>query len=40
MSLEFLLGRMMQNAMVNIDMESKYKDALTDIGYNLEDLYE
>jgi glycogen phosphorylase len=39
-SLEFLMGRMMQNALVNIDMEDKYKDALMDIGYNLEDLYE
>lgn len=39
-SLEFLMGRMMQNMMVNIDMESKYKDALMEIGYNLEDLYE
>lgn len=40
MSLEFLLGRLMQNALVNVDMESKYKDALMDIGYKLEDLYE
>ena len=40
MSLEFLMGRMMQNALVNIDMEDKYKDALMDIGYKLEDLYE
>jgi starch phosphorylase len=34
------MGRMMQNALVNIDMESKYKQSLLDIGYNLEDLYE
>lgn len=34
------MGRMMQNALVNIDMEEQYKDALMDIGYNLEDLYE
>lgn len=40
MSLEFLLGRLMQNSLVNIDMESKYKNALMDIGYKLEDLYE
>jgi glycogen phosphorylase len=39
-SLEFLMGRMMQNALVNIDMEDKYKDSLMDIGYKLEDLYE
>lgn len=40
MSLEFLMGRMMQNALVNIDMEDKYKESLLDIGYKLEDLYE
>ena len=34
------MGRMMQNALVNIDMEDKYKDSLMDIGYKLEDLYE
>lgn len=39
-SLEFLMGRMMQNMLVNIDMEDKYKDSLMEIGYNLEDLYE
>lgn len=33
LSLEFLLGRMLQNSLVNIDMEKKYKDALTDIGF-------
>jgi len=30
----------MQNALVNIDLEDNYKDALTDIGYKLEELYE
>lgn len=40
MSLEFLLGRMLQNSLVNIDMEKKYKDALMDIGCKLEDIYE
>lgn len=40
MSLEFLMGRMLQNQLVNIDLEDKYKDALMDIGYTLEDLYE
>lgn len=34
------MGRMMQNALVNIDMEDKYKSSLFDIGYKLEDLYE
>lgn len=34
------MGRMMQNALVNIDMEEKYKDALMDIGFEIEELYE
>ena len=40
LSLEFLLGRLMQNALVNIDLEDNYKAALEDIGYHLEDLYD
>ena len=40
MSLEYLLGRMMQNALVNLNLESQYRDALRDMGYKLEDLYE
>lgn len=33
------MGRMMQNMLVNIDMEDKYKRALTDLGYELEEIY-
>jgi len=40
MSLEFLLGRNLQNALVNLNMESSYREALLDLGYNLEGLYE
>lgn len=40
MSLEFLMGRMLQNSLVNIDMEQKYKEALTDIGFQLEEIYD
>ena len=40
LSLEFLPGRLMQNCLVNIDLEDKYREALLDIGYKLEDLYE
>ena len=40
MSLEFLLGRMLQNSLVNIEMEKKYKDSLTDIGFKLEEIYD
>jgi glycogen phosphorylase len=34
------MGRSFQNSLVNQDLEVKFKDALLDIGYNLEDLYE
>lgn len=40
MSLEFLMGRTFQNALINIDMEAKFKEALMDMGYELEELYE
>jgi len=40
LSLEFLLGRLMQNTLNNIDMEKNYKEALLDIGYDLERLYD
>ena len=40
LSLEFLMGRALQNMLVNIDMEEQYKTALTDLGYKLEDIYE
>ena len=39
LSLEFLLGRLMQNTLNNMDMEDKYRNALMDIGYSLENLY-
>ncbi len=40
MSLEYLLGRMLQNALVNLDLEERYRASLHDLGYNLEDVYE
>jgi starch phosphorylase len=40
LSLEFLLGRLMQNTLNNVDMEPKYREALMDIGYDLERLYD
>lgn len=39
-SLEFLMGRTFQNALVNSDLEDKFKDALMGMGYDLEELYE
>jgi len=40
MSQEFMLGRLMQNILINIDLKKEYKDALMDLGYKLEDLYD
>ena len=34
------MGRLMQNALINIGLEENYKKTLEDIGYNLEELYE
>lgn len=40
LSLEFLMGRSLQNALLNMDLESNYKKALGELGYELERLYE
>ena len=40
LSIEFLLGRLLQNALVCIDLEQCYKDALLDFGIKIEELYE
>lgn len=40
MSIEFLLGRLLQNALINLNMEEKYKIALDELGFKLEDIYE
>lgn len=40
LSLEFLMGRTFQNALVNLDLETSFKTALMQLGYDLEDLYE
>ena len=40
LSLEYLLGRAMQNALVNLRLEDNYKEGLMDIGYKLEELYD
>lgn len=40
LSIEFLLGRLLQNALLNLDLEEKYKEALNELGFKLEDIYE
>jgi len=40
MSLEFLLGRSLQNSITNLGLEDNYATAMKNLGYMLEDLYE
>ncbi len=40
LSIEFLLGRLLQNSLVNLNMEEKYKSALLELGYKIEEIYE
>jgi len=40
MSMEYLLGRMLQNVLVNIGQETHFKEALDDLGYDLKSIYE
>lgn len=40
LSLEFLIGRALQNALINLELEEPYKQALEELGFSLESLYE
>lgn len=40
LSIEFLIGRYLQNALVNLEIEENYKEAVLEFGYNLENIYE
>ncbi|KNC54737.1 glycogen phosphorylase 1 [Thecamonas trahens ATCC 50062] len=40
LSLEFLVGRALQNAVLNLDIEGEYSQALMELGTDLEKLYE
>jgi len=40
LSLEFLMGRALQNAVLNLDMEPNARKAIHDLGMVLEDVYE
>jgi starch phosphorylase len=40
LSIEFLLGRLLQNALVNLELEDRYRDALMDFGVKLEEIYD
>lgn len=34
------MGRSLQNSIINLDIEDKYREALFDLGYALETIYE
>ena len=40
LSLEFLVGRLLRNAVSNLGIEGSLSDALSELGYHLEDIYE
>ncbi len=40
LSLEFLLGRTLDSALLNLDVKSLYGDALKQLGFRVEDLIE
>lgn len=40
MCMEFLVGRTMKNAVMNLGLEDEYRQVLADMGYSLDDAYE
>lgn len=40
MSMEFLMGRSLTNALFNLGVSNEYTEAITELGYNLENLVE
>lgn len=40
LSLEFLLGRSLQNSITNLGLEDNYATAMRNLGFVLEDLYD
>ena len=40
LSIEYLLGRLLQSVLININLEGPYRDALQEMGYELEELYD
>jgi glucan phosphorylase len=40
LSMEFLMGRSLLNALFNLDVKDAYTEALRELGYDLEDLIE
>lgn len=40
LSMEFLMGRSLLNAMYNLGLKAKYAEAISELGYDLETLVE
>ncbi len=40
MCMEFLVGKTMKNAVMNLGLENEYREVLSDMGYSLDDAYE
>jgi len=40
LSIEFLLGRSLQNALINLNIEGPYREAIKELGHHMEDLYD
>ena len=40
LSIEFLLGRLLQNSLVCLDLEKNYSEALNDFGIKIEEIYD
>lgn len=40
MSIEYLVGRSLQNAVMNLQLENEYGQALKEIGFDLENIYD
>jgi len=40
LSAEYLLGRYMQNAIANMDIQDNYREALEELGYKMEELFD
>ena len=38
LSMEFLMGRSLLNALYNLNIHGPYKEAIAELGYKLEDL--
>ncbi|KAJ3428694.1 glycogen phosphorylase [Anaeramoeba flamelloides] len=39
-SIEYLMGRFLRNAVLNLNLEEKYEQALAGLGYAMEDIYD